>query len=72
VIPGGFVAGDSSTSAGSSSPAVNILQRCDRPEDHRPHGPYVRPPINVDYSCPGGPIDPTLFAIQDHPTEVAS
>lgn len=42
-----------------------IPQRCERPHDHRPHGPYVRPGSKADYSCLGGPLDPTLFATDD-------
>lgn len=32
-------------------------QRCDRTHDHRPHGPYVRPGSEQEYTCPGGPPD---------------
>lgn len=48
-----------------------ISERCERPHDHPAHGPYIRPGCNVDYACPGGPLDPTLFAT-DGPSEAAS
>ena len=36
--------------------AVEIpVKRCRRPEDHRPHEPYVEHPGGPDLACPGGP-----------------
>lgn len=32
--------------------------RCDRPHDHRAHAPYVRPEVEEDLACPGGPRTP--------------
>lgn len=31
------------------------VKRCQRPDDHRPHEPYVEHPTGPDLSCPGGP-----------------
>lgn len=31
------------------------VKRCQRPEDHRPHEPYVEHPHGAELSCPGGP-----------------
>jgi hypothetical protein len=31
------------------------VKRCQRPEDHRPHEPYVESPNGPDLACPGGP-----------------
>jgi DNA-directed RNA polymerase specialized sigma24 family protein len=31
------------------------VKRCQRPEDHRAHEPYVESPDGPDLACPGGP-----------------
>jgi hypothetical protein len=31
------------------------VKRCQRPEDHRAHEPYVEHPGGPDLACPGGP-----------------
>lgn len=36
-------------------PAEVQVKRCQRPEDHRPHEPYVEHPGGPDLACPGGP-----------------
>lgn len=35
--------------------AETTTKRCQRPEDHRPHEPYVEHPGGPDLACPGGP-----------------
>lgn len=58
----GFAAALSHAAAPS---AAMKTQRCERPLDHRPHAPYVRPGSDADFACPGGPLPPVDAVLFD-------